>query len=192
MPSAPKLADAAGNIGIIEVLFIGKSHHAAETDRHIRIGGKIEIDLEHIHGRGKPGARNRKLSAPRQQFLDHLAAEVCKQHLLAQADGKPAHAVRKIRHADAAIGKLRLDIGILHDRARDQLRETGDIQKQQKRIILHRGLAAIHIDRIGQNLEGVKADADRQGNRRDRPILPEDRGNGREQERRILKIDQRQ
>ena len=46
MPTPPKLRNAFRDIGIIKVLKEVKAKHPPQADRHIRIAGKIEINLE--------------------------------------------------------------------------------------------------------------------------------------------------
>jgi len=49
MPSAPEIGHRARNVRIVEVLLKLKSEDFSKTDRHIRVSGKIEIDLERVH-----------------------------------------------------------------------------------------------------------------------------------------------
>ena len=45
----------------------------------------------------------------------------------------------------------------------DELREKADVQQQVEIAALNRHLSPVPVDDIGQNLEGVEADADGQG-----------------------------
>ena len=45
MPSAPEFTDTLRHIRIIEIFREMETEHLTQTDRHIRITGKIKIDL---------------------------------------------------------------------------------------------------------------------------------------------------
>ena len=61
-----------------------------------------------------------------------------------------------------ARSKLRRNVGIPDDRPRDELRKHGDVCRKVDEIALHRNFAAIDVDEVAHDLEGVKADADGQ------------------------------
>ena len=48
MPATPKVLHGGRNIRIIEILFEMKSEHFAHPDRHIRISGKVEVNLKKV------------------------------------------------------------------------------------------------------------------------------------------------
>ena len=52
--------------------------------------------------------------------------------------------------------------GVPHDGAGHQLGKQGHIQGRVQRILLDRGVPAVHIDHIAEALEGEKGDADGQ------------------------------
>ncbi len=54
MPAVPEFRDAAGDIGIIEILQEVKPKHPAQPDCHITVAGKIKIDLQHETDRRQP------------------------------------------------------------------------------------------------------------------------------------------
>ncbi len=54
MPSAPELGDTLTDIGIVEVLEELKAEHVAQTARHIRVAGKVKVDLEGISDDADP------------------------------------------------------------------------------------------------------------------------------------------
>ena len=45
VPAAPKLRDTFGQVGIVEILNKMKAQNPAQANGHIRITGKIEIDV---------------------------------------------------------------------------------------------------------------------------------------------------
>ncbi len=58
MPAPPELRYRAGGIGIIEVLLIVETDHQAHADGHIRIGGKVQINLQHKAQHAEPKAQS--------------------------------------------------------------------------------------------------------------------------------------
>src|SRR5262249_40017952 len=46
VPAAPEIADRLCAVGRVEVDGQAKSEHPGKTDRHIRVAGKIEVDLQ--------------------------------------------------------------------------------------------------------------------------------------------------
>ncbi len=60
-----------------------------------------------------------------------------------------------------AHGKLYVDIVVAYDRACNQLREHGDVQRQRKQIVLRRNLSAVYVNDVAERLKRVKRDAER-------------------------------
>ena len=61
-------------------------------------------------------------------------------------------------------GKLHVDIVVAYDRACNQLRKHGNVQRQRKRVVLRRNLPAVYVNDVAERLKGVKRDADRHDN----------------------------
>ena len=116
--------------------------------------------------RAEPGERGPRRGGVERGVRDP-AAGVGEQQLFGQTDEKAADALRTPGGGGAAGADLLVDVVILHDRTGDQLREKRYVQKQLPEIRLRRGVAAVDVDHIGENLEGVKGDANRQGDLRD-------------------------
>ena len=55
VPTSPKFWNRGGYIRIVEVLRELKAHHAAQTDSHVTIACKVEVDLESEGKDGNPG-----------------------------------------------------------------------------------------------------------------------------------------
>ena len=66
MPAPPKFRNGAGNIGIVEVLQKLKAKHPPKAAGHIRITGKIKVDLQRVGGDADPGGKRSRLRL--QQF----------------------------------------------------------------------------------------------------------------------------
>ena len=54
VPPTPELRHRFGNIRIVEVFREAKAENFAESDRHIAVAGKIEIQLDNVHKAAKP------------------------------------------------------------------------------------------------------------------------------------------
>ncbi len=59
MPSSPEFRYRIRDIRIVKVFFKVESCHPPHPDGHIRIGGKVQIDLEHVHKDAKPEPKRR-------------------------------------------------------------------------------------------------------------------------------------
>ena len=55
VPAPPELADRGGAVGGGEVQRQGEAEHEGEADRHVRIAGEVEVDLQCVGARGSPG-----------------------------------------------------------------------------------------------------------------------------------------
>ena len=54
VPAPPEIGDGIGQIGVVEILFIAEAHHQAHADGHIRIGGKVQINLQGVGKAAQP------------------------------------------------------------------------------------------------------------------------------------------
>ena len=63
VPAAPEFGDRLGDVGIVEIERKIDADHQAEADRHIRVAGKVEIDLQRVADVSEPGQRGIEISA---------------------------------------------------------------------------------------------------------------------------------
>ena len=163
MPPAPKISYAPCDIWIIEIFWEPESKYPAQPDSHIRVPGKIKINLQGIcccpqpsspHGHSHTGIKN---------IVCHLCHIVSNQHLFAQTVNKPQHALGNIINAFLSPHNLLVNQIIAHDRARYQLRKQRNIQAGVKHIFLRLRLAIINIKKIRQQLKSKKGYPYRQG-----------------------------
>ena len=188
MPPSPELRDASGNIGIIEVLQEMEAEHFSKTDSHIGIAGEIKVYLEGVGQRTEPGRRHGKLCHGKGRCrIPEKADIVCQQDFFAHAHNKAVDTFREIIEIFPAFLHLPCDRLILHDRARDELREHGNIGSVADPILLHLRISTVHVDRVGHGLEGEKGNADRQRNVQKRQIQAADRVDAADDEIRVFK-----
>ena len=99
----------------------------------------------------------------REDRRDELRQIVGDHHFLEQAGGEDRQPARRqhCRASGAAALELRDHLGVMHQRAGDQMREEGHEQRVADDVALDLG-AAHHVDQIGDLLEGEEGDAERQ------------------------------
>ena len=87
-----------------------------------------------------------------------------------------------------AVLKLRGDIGIPHDRPRDELGKERNIGGKVDEIPLRRRCTAIDVDDVAEHLKGVEADADGQTQLQKRQGKPCDGVDAREEKVRVFEV----
>ena len=140
VPAPPEFDDGERGIGRVEVGRQAHAKQAREPDRHVAIAGKIEIELDAVTERALPCEREANLADARgrEGRLDEGRDIVGDDDLLDEADGEqresngvigPARIVFQMRRRRQP-AKLRHDLGMVHDRTGDQLREKEDEQSE--------------------------------------------------------------
>lgn len=171
MPPPPEIRHGIGDVGIVEVFLIMKAAHQTHADGHVGIGRKIEVDLKHIGKTAQPhtgsGHGGERGLVRQQELVGNGGAAVGQNGLLREADGKARDAGAQVGVADAAVQNVLVDVLIAHDRPSDALVEQAGIEQQQPVFFLRLDLAAVNVDHIRQQLEGIERDADRQRDGRD-------------------------
>ena len=79
MPSVPKIRNRGGNIRIIKVLREMKSQNCSQSDRHIRISGKIKIDLKSVCHNSYPRHQHTHLIIFQGRYLCPQKSEIVGQ-----------------------------------------------------------------------------------------------------------------
>ena len=166
MPSAPELPDGLGHIGVVEIFHEVKAEHFPQADGHIRVAGKIIINLKGVEKNSEPGQPR-----PRQAFIGkgehivhHGGKGIGKDHLFSQAIGKPLDAVGHALGRDAPSLQLGVNLIVFHNRPGDELGEKANVERQIQGILLHPDGPPVHVHHIGQGLEGVEGNADGKDN----------------------------
>ena len=118
MPPPPEGRNAVGAVGIVEVRKELKAEHLCRADGHVRIAAEVKIEHQRIKKRSQPRAADRKRLRPhRLQGIERRPQQTRKQNLLGKADSKQPHAAADALPDELVRLKLRLHLGILHDRA---------------------------------------------------------------------------
>ena len=122
MPAAPELLDGGRGVRIIEVFAEMEAEHASETDGHIAVAGKIEVDLQRVANGARPSCQHADLSGrQREHGIRHLTERVRQQQLFAQTADKPADAECGLLRSGAAAVDLLFDVMVLDDRTCNKL-----------------------------------------------------------------------
>ena len=128
MPAAPELGDRLADVRVVEVFEERKAEHLAEANRHIRVAGEIEVNLQRIANRTHPRTGGRQLVRCIFEYaVRNLREHIGQQHLLAETEQKAADALGKLHKRVLSHGKLHVDIVVAYDRACDKLREHGNV-----------------------------------------------------------------
>ena len=87
MPAGPELLDRAGGIGIAEIFRKIETDEGAEADGHIRISGKIEVDLQGEGDQPDPSqAEVQLLRGHGKNAIGRPGQDVGDQHFLAEPE----------------------------------------------------------------------------------------------------------
>ena len=84
------------------------------------------------------------------------------QDLFSESGDEAAKPGVHVVAGDLPPGQLLLDGFIPHDRPGDELGERAEVHHHDSGIFLRRHIPAVHVRDIGEDLEGVEADADRE------------------------------
>ena len=132
MPTAVIIDDAVGLERREEIDRQFKAEHSGEAKSHVRIAGKIEIELRHIGQRTDPRLHRMNFSTDMRRAendIDRGRKIVGDDHFLEHADRDERQAHCKVDRVQAE-KPLRLDLRIelaeIGDRSDDELREEAD------------------------------------------------------------------
>lgn len=135
------------------------AEHRAQPERHQAVALKIEIELQAVAVHAQPRQRRRDaVQTDGVQLLPERGKLVREQHLAAQPEQKHAQSAVEIVPAQAQILCLKY---AAQDRTLLQLREEAEREREVRRIAHLRAALRKHIRLTGDELEDVKADAER-------------------------------
>ena len=104
MPAPPEIPDGLRQVGEIEVFHESEAEHFAHPDRHVRITGEIEVNLQRVAKNPEPGSGCGKLIGGQQEYLvGGQGNRVGNEDFLGQTAHKPADAIREKVAADRAL-----------------------------------------------------------------------------------------
>ncbi len=163
MPPPPEFSYGSGNVRVIEVFKEFKPYHPAQSDGHIRITGKVEIDLESERQNQHPRAERRRLKIERRGVIScDRRHGIGEQYFFCHSRDKASRAVGELVYVFLAAYKLVVYVLISDDRTCDKLWVQRDVGPERDDILLQPRVAAVEVNGVGHDLKGVKGYADRQ------------------------------
>ena len=134
---------------MIEVFVNMKTEHFSQTDGHIRIPRKIEINLKRIGNNADPGRRRADVAdAERKNFIGRLCHDVRDDNLLCQSLQKADGPLVKQRQGYLTFVNLAGNVVILQNRTGNQLREKRNKQSHFDNVLLRFANPAVYIDQV--------------------------------------------
>ena len=193
VPSSPELRDAVGDVRIVEVFAELKTEHPSQADGHVRISAEVEINLQCIGADSDPVSHHGNIAVRQRTDGGVQGAEIVgQQDFFAQAENKSLCAFPEIDPIRGADAELLLHISVLDNRTRNELREQGQVQGKAQKTLLRSHVLPVHVENIGQRLEGIKRDSDWQGQRRVMDVQSRQGVEGIHQESEVFKESQHQ
>jgi hypothetical protein len=159
VPTPPELGDGSRLVGRVEVLDQHEAEHQRQAHGHVRIAGKIEVDLKGVTNQPEPSVV-KVFGAPCKRRVRDVSHRVGEQDFFGHAERQKRDATREFFERVLTHAHLLLERGVANDRARDQI--------WKKRLEAHvvgeaphrPRVTAIHVDRVAHRLERVERDAD--------------------------------
>src|ERR1051325_4933313 len=157
MPPSPEFSGRSGNIGEVEILMLMEAELFSKADGHIRITGKVEIDLERIHQQPEPTAKCSKRSGIRiHVFCHQFPGHICNEYFFEEPDEKTVDAFTYIMYIEFTMIDLVRDMRVTNDRSCHELMIKTNENEELHVRPLCLDFSAIHIDHIRNGLKGVK------------------------------------
>ena len=163
MPAPPEICHRIREIGTPEIGHQVVAHDASCTDGHIRVAREVAINLNGKENCCENQEGCRVAARTRVDRVDNHGQAVGDDHFLDQTpedELKPLNDSLGLEMRFAA--ELRKQTMAALDGPGHQLREEGDVEREDAQMALSRSVAPIDIDRVSDGLEGVEGDAKRQ------------------------------
>ena len=169
-----------------------EAEHPSHADRHVGIGGEVEIDLQRIADRAKPG-RGRAAHCARhgENRIRLLPKGVGQQELFPETHDEALNAGIDLIEILPAGYDLRSNGLIAYDRAGHKLREETYVKRHVEEILLRLDRSPVHVNDVAHALKGEKRDADRHDHLQDRKVCVKQGIRRDQQPVSILVVDKR-
>ena len=159
MPAPPEFGEIRCDIWHVEVFQQAETEHPRQSDGHVGVCGKIEVDLE-----GEAQHANPRLVETEQveRHAEYGIGDLGQR--IGEAEQEASAADEEVVEALPTRCQLIGDIVILDDRPGQQLGEQQDVEQVAAQRWGRCAASAMDIDQIGDFLEDDERQADRQGN----------------------------
>ena len=176
VPTPPELGDRARSVRVVEIFREFEAHDATQTDGHVAVAGKVEIDLEGV-GQGDEPCRTRVQSGDAchdvaylrgveggrpQHLVNAKTDDISDEDFLTQTDDKTIETLQAVGHRGFALTDLLGNVAIAHDGTCNELREHGDIQHVIAQFLQGLVDATVGVQSVGDALEREERDTDGQ------------------------------
>ena len=180
MPAAPKLGNALGKVGAVEVAHQTDAEKLGRAHSHVGIAREIAVNLKGKAENAHPKVGGGNGVGVGKDIVGDGGAIVGDEHLFQQSPQDEPHAVDGHRTAEFLLDcELGEELCGPLDRACDELREKADEGKKARGAALGRQAAAIDVYDVARNLKGVETDAHGEQNVKYGKVeLPAERGAG--------------
>src|SRR6266511_4757026 len=163
VPARPEVAQAGGQVGIVEIQNQIKTHELRQAAGHVGVAAEVEENL--------PGEREGRQHQCRRaespgiviHALDIKREVVGQGEFLEQPNEKQRRAIGEIPEAKLwKLMELWQEVFGALDRTRHELREEADERRKAQEVPFPLHVSQVEVDRVAQRLESEKGDADRQ------------------------------
>ena len=162
-------------IGVVEVLGEVEAQHLSHADGHHGVARKVKVELQRVGDDAQPDQRGGGIGQTHKgggravRDPDDVGPQrthrVRQQHFLGQTEGEQGHALLDLLQIIAVFVDMELsrDVPVFDDGPRDELGEHHHIGTEIDDVVFGLHLPAVDVDGVGKGLEGIEADAQRQG-----------------------------
>ena len=160
MPTAEKFGKARGQVRAVKVFHEFHAHHACHARRDVRIACEIVVHLQsEQHACKEDGKRVRLRHVP--EHVVHEDTAKIRYHAFAEksAEGNLEPCVGILPVELVLRPELRQQMVDALDGACDELGEVADEESVIAEMSLRLVVPSIHVDDVGERLEGVERDA---------------------------------
>ena len=164
MPPAPEIPHGSRRIWVIKVLWIFKSDHLAESNRHVGVGREVQIQLQHVAYTSKPCSLHtwtKPLKAQRQKSGGKLSEMIRENRLFGKSHDKSECAVTELFCTHRAVIKSVLHLAVTGNGSLRDLMEIYGIKKHLRQWLC-RNLPAVNVRDIGNQFKCIKGYSKRQ------------------------------
>src|SRR5438105_14162183 len=144
MPATPEFLQAGSEIRPSEVVWKIEAECGAQSDRHQRVPGEIEIDLHRIGESAEPCRRGAD-ALGRMSYVPGKDGKAVGEAQLEKQSARDESEPTQHAHP-AIIAKLLADIAVADDRTGNEAREHRDEAEEVERIARRHDLASVDVD----------------------------------------------
>ena len=181
VPAPPIVSDAGGRIRVVEVVGNLEAEQQCAAAHQVHVAGKVAVDLHRVPEHRHPQRRRGVVLRHLEDIADtEIEQERSEHHPLEQTGQDERDGERQLLDAGRRRPlDLRQQVASPADRTDQQLGKERHEHREVDQALRLRTRLAVHFDQVGDGLERVERDADRQDDLRDRQVGAEPHGEER-------------